>query len=126
MRAQCRNVRETIGCTPTLPSVVDPVPDCAALSDDESVASSVCSQNSELEGDYVDDYDDDDGFVHIPNPPPAPNIVNEGAGLKTLFLREMILSRLLREYQYLLRPTFAELMVKLGKISRVDGSVGLM
>jgi hypothetical protein len=81
MRAQRRNVRETIGCTPTLPSVVDPVPDCAAVLDDESVASSVvCSQNSEPEGDYVDDYDDDDSFVHIPNPPPAPNIVNEGAG----------------------------------------------
>ena len=28
----------------------------------------------------MDDYDDDEGFVHIPNPPPAPNIVNEGAG----------------------------------------------
>jgi hypothetical protein len=61
--------------------VVDPVPDCAAILDDKSVASSVCSQNLEPEGDYVDDYDDDDGFVHIPNPPPAPNIVNEGAGL---------------------------------------------
>jgi hypothetical protein len=69
-----------IGRTPTLPSVVDPVPDRAAISDDKSVASSVCSQNSEPEGDYVDDYDDNDDFVHIPNPPPAPNIVNEGAG----------------------------------------------
>jgi hypothetical protein len=80
MRAQRWNVRETIGHTPTLTSMVDPVPDRAAISDDESVASSVCSQNSEPEGDYVDDYDDDDGFVHILNLPPAPNIVNEGAG----------------------------------------------
>jgi hypothetical protein len=38
----------------------------------------------------------------------------------------MILSRLLREYQYLLRPTFAKLVVKLGRIPQVDGSVGLM
>jgi hypothetical protein len=80
MCAQRQNVREMIGCTPTPPSVVDAVPDRAAILDDESVASSVCSQNSEPEGDYVDDYDDDDGFVHIPNPPSAPNIVNEGAG----------------------------------------------
>jgi hypothetical protein len=41
MRAQRRNVREMIGRTPTLPSVVDPVPDCAVVLDDESVASSV-------------------------------------------------------------------------------------
>ncbi len=80
MHAQCWNVRKMIGCTPTPPSVVYPVPDHAAVLDDKSVASSVCSQNSEPEGDYVDDYGDDDGFVHIPNPPPAPNIVNEVAG----------------------------------------------
>ncbi len=41
--------------------------------------SSVCSQNSEPDGEFRDDYDNH-GFVHIPQPPPAPNIVNEGAG----------------------------------------------
>jgi hypothetical protein len=45
---------------------------------------------------------------------------------RTLFLREMILSRLLREYQYLLRPTLAKLVVKLGKIPQVNEFMGLM
>ena len=54
-------------------------PNAAAISDDDSMGSEVCSQHSEPEGEFRDDYDDD-GFVHIPQPPPAPNIVNEGAG----------------------------------------------
>ncbi len=41
---------------------------------------SVYSQHSEPEGEFRDD-DNYDGFVHIPQPPLAPNIVNEGAGL---------------------------------------------
>jgi hypothetical protein len=81
MPAQRQNVMETIRRTLTLPSVVDSVPDHTAVSDDESVASSVCSQNSEPERDYVDDFDDDDSFVHIPNTTPVSNKVNEGAGL---------------------------------------------
>jgi hypothetical protein len=40
---------------------------------------SVCSQHSEPEGEFRDDYDDD-SFFCIPQPPPAPNIVNVGAG----------------------------------------------
>ena len=62
-----------------MPSPVkDSVPNGAAISDDDSVVSSVCSQHSESEGEFRDDYDDD--IVHIPQPPPALNIQNEGAG----------------------------------------------
>ena len=65
MRAQRRETRERIGPTPVLPSPVeDSVPDGAAISDDDSVVSSVCSQHSEPEGEFRDDYDD--GIVHIP------------------------------------------------------------
>ena len=79
MLAQCRETRERIGPTPVLPSPVeDSVPDGAAISDDDSVVSSVCSQHSEPEGEFRNDYDD--GIVHIPRPPPAPNIQNEEAG----------------------------------------------
>jgi hypothetical protein len=42
------------------------------------VWSSVISQHSEPKGEFRDDYDD--GIVHIPQPPPAPNIQNEEAG----------------------------------------------
>ncbi len=57
--------RERIGPTPCLPSPVeDNIPDGAAISDDDSVASSVCSQHSEPKGEFRDDYDD--GIVHIP------------------------------------------------------------
>jgi hypothetical protein len=42
------------------------------------VISSVYSIHSEPEGEFRDDFDDD-GVVHIPKPPPAPNI-HEGAG----------------------------------------------
>jgi hypothetical protein len=38
----------------------------------------VYSQHSEPEGVLRDD--DDGGFVHIPQPLPAPDIANEGAG----------------------------------------------
>jgi hypothetical protein len=73
LRAQRRETREQIGPTPCLPSPVeDSVPDGAAISDDDSVVSSVCSQHSEPEAEFRDDYDD--GIVHIPRPPPAPNI----------------------------------------------------
>ncbi len=61
------------------PPVAGSFSNAAAISDDDSVDSSVCSQHSEPEGEFRDDYDDG-GFVHIPQPPPAPNIVNEGAG----------------------------------------------
>ncbi len=54
-------------------------PDATAISDDDSVDSSICSQFSEPEGEFRDDYDDN-GFVHIRQAPPAPNIINEGAG----------------------------------------------
>ncbi len=47
--------------------------------DNDSVVSSVYSQHSESEGEFRDD-DNYDGFVHIPQAPLAPNIVNEGAG----------------------------------------------
>jgi hypothetical protein len=60
-----------------LTSVTDDVPNNAVISDDDSVDSSVYSQHSEPEGEFRDD---NDGFVHIPQPLPAPNIVNEGAG----------------------------------------------
>ena len=79
MRAQRRETRERIGPTPVSPSPVeDSVPNSATISDDDSLVSSVCSQHSEPEGEFRDDYDD--GIVHIPRPPPAPNIRNEGAG----------------------------------------------
>ncbi len=65
MRAQRRETQEQIGPTPVLPSPVeDSVPDGAAISDDDSVVSSVCSQHSEPKGEFRDDYDD--GIVHIP------------------------------------------------------------
>ncbi len=47
--------------------------------DDDSVVSSVYSQHSEPEGEFRDD-DDYEGFVYIPQPPLAPNIVIEGVG----------------------------------------------
>ncbi len=80
MHIQHRDLREKVGDTPTPPVVDDPVPGCGAILDNDSDASSVCSQNSEPEGEYVDDYDDDNSFLHIPNPRPALNIKNEGAG----------------------------------------------
>ncbi len=57
--------------------ITDDVSDGAAISDDDSMDSSVYSQHSEPKGEFRDD---DDGFVHVPQPLPAPNIVNEGAG----------------------------------------------
>ena len=57
----------------------DIVPEGAPISDNDSVVCSVYSQHSEPEGEFRDD-DNYDGFVHIPQPPLAPNIVNEGAG----------------------------------------------
>ncbi len=57
----------------------DIVPKGAPISDNDSVVSFVYSQHSEPEGEFRDD-DDYDGFVHIHQPPLAPNIVNEGAG----------------------------------------------
>jgi hypothetical protein len=59
--------------------VVGSLPNAAAISDDDSVDSSVCSQHSEPEEEFRNDYDNN-CFVHIPQPPPAPNIINEGAG----------------------------------------------
>ncbi len=57
--------------------ITDDVPNGAAISDDDSVDSSVYSQHSEPKGEFRDD---DDGFIHIPQPLPAPNIANDGAG----------------------------------------------
>jgi hypothetical protein len=83
IRAQHQKTRERIGPTPGLPSPVeDSVPYGVAISDDDSVVSSVCSQHSEPKGEFRDDYDD--GIVHIPQPPPAPKIRNEGAGLNII------------------------------------------
>ncbi len=80
MCGQCCNTLERAGPTPGLtPPVVGSFPNAAAISDDDSMDSSVCSQHSGPEGEFRDDYDND-SFVHIPRPPPAPNIVNEGAG----------------------------------------------
>ncbi len=62
-----------------MPSPVEvSVPNGAVISDDESMVSPVCSKHSEPKGEFRDDYDD--GIVHIPRSPPAPNIQNEGAG----------------------------------------------
>ena len=62
-----------------MPSPVkESVPTGAAIPDDDSVVSSVCSQHSEPKGEFRDD--SDDGIVHIPRSPPALNIQNEGAG----------------------------------------------
>jgi hypothetical protein len=78
MHARRQETCERAGPTPCLPTpVMDDVLNGAAISDDDSVDSSVYSQHSEPEGEFRDD---DDGFVHIPQPFPAPNIVNEGAG----------------------------------------------
>ncbi len=78
MRARHRETRERAGPTPCLPTpVTNDVPNGATISDDDSVDSSVYSQHSEPKGEFRDD---DDGFLHIPQPLPAPNIVNEGAG----------------------------------------------
>ncbi len=69
-----------MGPTPLLPTPAeDIVPKGAPISNNDSVISSVYSQHSEPEGEFRDD-DDYDGFVHIPQPPLAPNIINEGAG----------------------------------------------
>jgi hypothetical protein len=80
MHAQHQDTHERAGPTPGLtPPVASSFPNAVTISDDDSVDSSAGGQHSELEGVFRDDYDDD-GFVHIPQLPPAPNIVNEGAG----------------------------------------------
>jgi hypothetical protein len=82
IHARCRETCDRAGPTPCLPTpVTDDVPNGAAISDDDSVDSSVYSQHSEPKGEFRDD---DGGFVHIPQPLPAPNIVNEGAGLNII------------------------------------------
>ncbi len=80
MCAQCKETRECMGPTSLLPTPAkDIVPEGAPISNNDSVVSSVYSQQSEPEGEFRDD-DDYNGFVHIPQPPLAPNIVNEGTG----------------------------------------------
>ncbi len=80
MRAQCKETQECMGPTPLLPTPAeDIVPKGAPISNNDSMVSSVYSQHSEPEGEFRDD-DNYDGFVHIPQPPLAPNILNEGAG----------------------------------------------
>ncbi len=79
MHAQCKETQEHMGPTPLLPTPAkDIVPKGAPIFDNDSVVSSVYSQHSKPEGDFWDD-DDYDDFVHIPQPPLAPNIINEGA-----------------------------------------------
>jgi hypothetical protein len=79
MRAQRKETRERMGPTPLLPTPAeDIVTKGAPISDNDSLVSSVYSQHSEPEGEFRDN-DDYDGFVHIPQPPLAPNIINEGA-----------------------------------------------
>jgi hypothetical protein len=79
MHAQRWETLEQNRPTPCLPSPVeDSVPNITAISDDDGVVSSVCSQHSEPKGEFRDD--SDDGIVHIPRSPPALNIQNEGAG----------------------------------------------
>jgi hypothetical protein len=46
--------------------------------DNESMDSSDCSQHSEPEGKFRDD---NEGFIHIPQPLPAPIILNRVGGL---------------------------------------------
>ena len=78
MHARRQETRERAGLTPCLPTLItDDVPNGAAISDDDSMGSSVCTQHSVPKGEFRDD---DDSFVHIPQPLTAPNIVNEGAG----------------------------------------------
>jgi hypothetical protein len=80
MCAQRKDTHERAGPTPGLtPPDAGGFPNATAISDDDSVDSLVGSQHSEPEGEFRSDYDGD-GFVHIPQPPPAPNIINEGAG----------------------------------------------
>ncbi len=69
-----------MGPTPQLPTPAeDIVPKGAPIYDNDSGVSSIYSQHSEPEGEFRDN-GDYDGFVHIPQPPLAPNIINEGAG----------------------------------------------
>jgi hypothetical protein len=69
-----------MGPTPVIPTPAENfVPERAPISYDDSVVSSIYSQHSEPEGEFWDD-DNDDGFIHIPDPHPAPNIAHEGAG----------------------------------------------
>jgi hypothetical protein len=78
MRARHQETCERACPTPCLPTpITDEVPNSVTISDNDSMDSSVYSQHSEPEGEFRDD---DDGFVHIPQPLPAPNIVNEKAG----------------------------------------------
>jgi hypothetical protein len=79
MRSQKRKTRERMDPTPVVVTPVeDFVPEGAPISDDDdSVVSSVYSIHSEPEGEFRDNFDDD-GVVHVPEPPPAPNI-HEGA-----------------------------------------------
>ncbi len=80
MHSQRKETRESMGPTPVLSTPAkDIVPKGAPISNDDSVVSSVYSQPSEPEGDFRDD-DDYDGFVHVPQPPPAPNLAYEGTG----------------------------------------------
>ena len=82
MRAIRQEICERAGPTLGLPApVTDDVPVGAAISDDYSMDSSVYCQHSEPQGEFRDD---DDNFDHIPQPLPAPNIVNQGAGLNII------------------------------------------
>ncbi len=65
MCAQRLETQEQNVPAPCLPSPVkNSVPNSAAISDDDSVVSSVCSQHSEPKGGLRDD--NDNGIVHIP------------------------------------------------------------
>jgi hypothetical protein len=78
MRVQRKETQERMGPMLVLPAPVeDFIIENAPISDNESVVSSVYSQHSEPEGEFRDD---DNDVVHIPYPPPSPDIENEGAG----------------------------------------------
>ncbi len=119
MHSQKRETHKRMGPTPVLPTPVkDVVPEGAP--DDDSVASSVYSVHSEPEGEFWDDFVYD-GFVHVPEPPPAPNILHEGAGLNVIPEGDDQY-RLLRELQYwLLLILDVVLMVWLASILQQNG-----
>jgi hypothetical protein len=69
LRARRQETHERAGPTPCSPTpIMDDVPAGADISDDDSMDTSVYNQHSETK------------VVHIPQPLPAPNRVNEGAG----------------------------------------------
>jgi hypothetical protein len=121
MHAQCKETRQRMGPTPLLPTPAkDIVPEGAPISDNDSVVLSTYSQHSEPDGEFRDD-DDYDSFVHICEPPLAPNIVNEGAG-PNLVPEGTSPSRLMRELLYPLPQILDDgLVIRLSSILLLGG-----